>query len=155
GFLCRGGGVMLSRMPLVALENWEQQLRDALAANDLEQLRRLLDEQHPADIADIVERLDEDDQLVLFEQLPLQVSADVLSELGTHATRELVSNLELAHVGDLLDQLPRDEAVEILTEDLPDLQQELLAKMEPVEAASVRDLLQYPPQSAGRLMTER
>ncbi len=75
--------------------------------------------------------------------------------MGSESTRDLLTRLPVDHIGDLLDQLPMDDAVEILTEDVPELQDQLLAAMEKEDRAEVKRLLQYPPQSAGLIMTER
>jgi magnesium transporter len=136
-------------------EKLELEVRERLEAGDLDSLKNLLAEIPPADIADVLEVLDDEDTLCVFRLLSPEAAAEVLSETGSLATRELLMQLSPEEVGDLLDQMPTDDAVEILTADVPERQEELLAAMEPEDAAEVRDLLQYPPNSAGRLMTEK
>lgn len=137
------------------VERLEPQVRETLETGQLTSLRELLAEQHPADIADILERLDSEQQYQVFQLLEPEQAAEVLNEMGGETTRDLLTRLPVEDVGDLLDQLPMDDAVEILTEDVPELQEELLAAMEKEDAAEVQRLLQYPPESAGLLMTER
>ena len=137
------------------LERLEPQVREALEAGQLVSLGEVLAEQHPADIADVLERLDSDQQHQVFQLLAPELAAEVLDEIGSQTTRELLTRLSVEEVGDLLDQLPMDDAVEILTEDVPELQEEFLAAMEQEDAAEVQRLLQYPPQSAGLMMTEQ
>jgi magnesium transporter len=145
----------MSRASFTNLETLEQAVRDALEASELDQLRALLAAQHPADVADVIDRLDDDDQLHVFRLLGPAQAAEVLDETSAEATRDLLDRLPPDEAGDLLDRLPMDDVAEILSEDAPARQQDLLAAMEPDDAAEVRLLLQYPPQSAGRLMTER
>jgi magnesium transporter len=135
------------------VEALEQRVRNVLAANDLDGLRILLANRHPADIAEVIDRLDDQDKIRVFRQLSPRQAADVLGETSADATRELLEHLPADEAGDLLDQLPMDDVAEILTEDVPERQHELLTAMEPRDAAEVRSLLSYPPQSAGRLMT--
>lgn len=133
----------------------ENKIREGLEADSQESLRGLLALQHPADIADIIDRLDEGDQLRVFLLLTHEQAAEVLDETGVEATRELLSKLAPAEAGDILDLLPADDVAEMLGEDVPDRQQSLLAEMEPQDAADARTLLNYPPHTAGRLMTDR
>ncbi len=71
----------------------ENKIREGLDTDNQEGLRALLALQHPADIADIIDRLDEDDQLRVFRLLTHEQAAEVLDETGLDATRELCANL--------------------------------------------------------------
>lgn len=147
---------MTTSMPkVISLEALEQHVQDALEMDDLESIRELLNDQHAADIADIIDRLDEDDQIKVFRLLEPQQATEVLSETGFDATRELIQRLSPAEVGHLLDRMPNDDVAEILGEDVPDRQQALLAVMQPQEANKARLRLSYPSRSAGRIMTGR
>lgn len=137
------------------LEQLEAQIREKLDVSDEESLRGLLNAQHAEDVADILERLAEDERIQVFSLLSPEQAAWVLEAMGAHATHELIANLPSEQVSSLLDYLPVDDLVEILTEDVPDRQAELLALLEPDDAAGARDHLQYPPNSAGRLMQNR
>ncbi len=145
----------MNRPTLVTIDSLEQQVRKALRAGDLDALSALLGTRHPADIADVLDRLNDEDQLSAFRLLTPSQAADVLDETGLEATRDLIGRLSPDEAADLLDLLPADDAAEILDEDVPERQQSLLAAMQPDDAAQVRTLLRYPPQSAGRLMTEK
>ncbi|MFL5802994.1 MAG: magnesium transporter [Roseiflexaceae bacterium] len=137
------------------VEALERRVRQALDQHDLDAVRMLLTGRHPADVADVIDRLDDADQVLVFRLLAPEQAAGVLGETSADATRELLEQLPPAEAGDLLDRLPMDDVAEILAEDVPDRQHVLLAEMEPIDAAEVRSLLQYPPQTAGRLMTQK
>lgn len=144
----------MERTTVVNLEQVEHEVRRILASGDTERLRQLLAIQHPADVADIIDRLDAGEQCRVFELFTVKQAADVLHESGTETTRQLLDCLSVAEIGDVLNEMPMDEVARVLTRGVPERQEELLAAMEPPDAAEVRDLLQYPPESAGRLMTE-
>ena len=139
--------------------NWidalEQHIRRALDEDDLAGVHAILADRHPADVADVIDRLDDEDKMRVFRLLAPAQAAEVLGETSSDATAELLEQLPPAEAGDLLDRLPMDDVAEILTEDVPERQLALLAEMEPSDAAEVRSLLQYPPQSAGRLMIDK
>jgi magnesium transporter len=137
------------------LEILEPQVRDAIEADNLESIRDLLNDQHSADLADVLERLDHDTLYRVFQLLTPDLQAEVLTDISSEDARELLLRLPTEVVGDLLDDLPMDEVAIILTDDVPERQEELLAAMEPEDAAEVSRILQYPPQSAGAMMTER
>lgn len=134
------------------IETLELQVREALELQNLEAVRALLRDRHPADVADVIDRLDDDLQLQVFQLLEPDQAADVLGETSADATRELLEQLPAEQAVELLERMPVDDVAEILSEDVPERQQDLLAEMEPLDAAEVRALLQYPPQTAGRLM---
>lgn len=141
-------------MTTLDLELLERQVRELLERDDREELRGLLAAQHPTDVADVIDRLDDEDQLRIFRLLAPDQAAEVLDETSVESTRELILHMPAEEASDLLELLPTDEAAAILSEDVPERQAALLEAMEPGDAAEVRTLLSYPPQSAGRLMNE-
>ncbi|ABU58600.1 magnesium transporter [Roseiflexus castenholzii] len=137
------------------LDLLEQQVRAALETEDITTLRELVARIYPPDLADIIERLDDEDQQRVFSLLELSQAADVLDEASIDTARELIGQMPVEQAADILEELDSDDAAAILTEDVPERQNELLAAMAPEEAADVRELLRYPPQSAGRLLNDR
>lgn len=110
---------------------------------------------HPADLAELLDDLPRDDRITLFEALPVEQGAAVLSELKGETLRLILHSASPAKLGPMLDRLPADE-VTFLLEHLTQRQREsILARMSPRDAAEVQRLLRYPPRTAGRLMTEK
>jgi magnesium transporter len=121
--------------------------------NKLDQLRQLLIEVHPADIADLMDQLPAETAVTIFNLLELDIASEVLDETGSLVRQELVAKVDDETLADLLEELPMDDAAEFL-EDLPeDVSGRLLELMEPEEAEEVRELLAYEEETAGRLMT--
>jgi magnesium transporter len=140
---------------IITYEDLEKQVRSALKANTLEALRGRLAKEHPANIAAVLDRLNHRQRHQAFALLLPGQAAKVLDELSTQATQQLLDTMPVDRIGALLNLMPMDEAAEILIEDVPGRKEELLAAMLPGEAAEVRRLMQYPPKSAGHMMTER
>ncbi len=131
----------------------KEQILALVQENRLSELRELLDNFHPADIADLLEDLPSPEAVIVFSKLPIEVASEVLDETGSLVRQELVEQVDDEKLADLLDELPMDDAAEFL-EDLPDeVSDRLLELMEPEEAQEVRELLSYEEESAGRLMT--
>ena len=119
----------------------------------LDSLRDLLVDIHPADIADIMDELSAEDALTIFSLLPDETASEVLDETGSLVRQELVEQVDDERLADLLDELPMDDAAEFL-EDLPEpVAGRLLDLMEDDEAEDVRELLSYEEETAGRLMS--
>ncbi|HVE91270.1 MAG TPA: magnesium transporter [Actinomycetota bacterium] len=123
--------------------------------DDPRTLRDLAEAARPADVADVFNRLETDERCAVFRALTPEFASDVLAEVSPDVTRDLLESLSPAEAGHLLDLMPMDDVAEILTEDVPEMQQQLLQVMRAPDAAEVRDLLAYPPKSAGRIMTEK
>lgn len=137
-----------------SLQATREQVELLLAANQLDALRALLQAQHPADIADLMEGIgDEDQRVAVFRLLESGVAAEVLDETSAELTRDIVEAVPTAEIADLLEALPEDDAVEILSELKEDQAEAILALMEPEEAADVNVLLAFPEDTAGRLMS--
>ena len=131
------------------------QINDFLAREDLTSLQAYLIEQHPADIADALELLDDEQRVVIFDLLQIDVAAEVLDETLTEITRKLTDALPDEKIADLLDEMPMDDAAEVLSELQVGRAEDLIGLMEPEEAAQVQNLLSFPDDSAGRLMTTK
>jgi magnesium transporter len=133
----------------------EEQVRSVLQ-NQLDiPINQILDQAHPADIADVLERLPTTQKRELFLYLETDRGAKVLHELGREATRQLfreMSDMDIAHY---LNAMPMDEVADILSHVVPHRREALLAAMHPTDSREVRDLIGYPLDSAGRLMTEK
>lgn len=145
---------MASRQNSV-LQEMQERVESLLDARDLTTLLAYLKEQHPADIADMLEFLDEPQRVEIFQLLQADVAAEVLDETLTEITRQLVEAMPGYQVADLLEALPTDDAAEVLSELDERLADQLLDLMEPREAAEVEALLAYPEDTAGRLMSTR
>lgn len=139
----------------IPLEALEQEIRSALEADNKESLQASVRVIHPPDLADILERLDAASALKVFRAVPVKAEIEVLHELGTAATSKLFSQLSNEEIASLLNRMPMDNVADVLTRDVPERKEELLNIITASHATQVRDIMQYPPQSAGHLMTEK
>src|SRR5450755_513205 len=102
---------------------------------------------HPADLAELLDDLPREDRITLFEALPPEQGAAVLSELKGETLRLILHRTSPKKLGAELDRLPADE-VTFLLEHLTQRQREtILQRMSPRDAAEVERLLRYPART--------
>ncbi len=108
----------------------------------------------PADIAEALSQLSEEQAVELVHRLYLRrAAAETLGEMEPEDSAELLAKLDREEAIKILSRMDPDDAVDLLDE-LPDtVQQELLARLGRKEAEVLTDLLAYPPDSAGGLMS--
>ncbi|SLN22740.1 magnesium transporter [Pseudooctadecabacter jejudonensis] len=132
--------------------NLVAQVVDAVAAGDKSQLDALLDPLHPADIADLLEQIDERGRASLLALWKGGMDGDILSELGDDLREEVIDALGPRELAEAIRDLESDDVVD-LVEDLGDDQQEqVLDALGDVDRMAVEKALAYPEESAGRLM---
>jgi magnesium transporter len=108
---------------------------------------------HPSDLADIMEDLDRNTQLALFKELDEEKAADVLEEMETEAQVNLLEGLSIEKAADVLEKMPADEVADILDDLEKERAEELLEEMEETASDEVRELMEYPDNSVGSLMS--
>jgi magnesium transporter len=108
---------------------------------------------HPSDLADILEDLGRKSSTSLFSALDEEKAADVLEEMEPQTQIHIIESLPVDKVADLLEKMPADEAADILDEIEDDKVELLLREMDSESSQEIRELLEYPDNSAGGLMT--
>jgi magnesium transporter len=77
-------------------------------------LKENIHEIHPVDLADILEELDQDQRLVLFDQLDAEHASDTLEEVEPRVQRELINSMRKERVAELLNDMSPAQAADIL-----------------------------------------
>ncbi len=108
---------------------------------------------HPSDLADILEELGKKSSMSVFTALDEEKAADVLEELEPHVQIHIVENLPIDKAADVLEKMPADEAADILDELEDEKAELLLNEMDTESSQEVRELLEYPDNRVGSLMT--
>lgn len=108
---------------------------------------------HPSDLADIIEDLDKNTRIAVFASLDEEQAADVLEELEPGMQKIMLENMALEKAADLLEKMPADEVADILDELNKEQAEALLGEMESEASDEVRELMEYPENSVGSVMT--
>ena len=125
---------------------------DASDAGDGDKLRSLLEDLHPADVADLMGFLTAEHRAVVVLWLPPELLADTLPELDDGIREEVLERVPHLILAEALQELDSDDAAAVV-EDLEDDQRErVLAAMPDVDRAAIESSLGYAEDSAGRMM---
>jgi magnesium transporter len=108
---------------------------------------------HPSDLADIIEDLGKKTSAEVFSSLDEERAADVMEELETDAQVHLIENLPVEKVADVLEKMPADEVADILDALEEEKAELLLNEMESDSSEEVRELLEYPQNTVGSIMS--
>ena len=128
------------------------QVQLALAAGDADRLAELFDPLHPADVADLVEQLDDGRRRELLVLAGHLIDGEVLSEIDEDIREGVIEFLPDKQLADAVRELESDDVVDIL-EDLGEPQQEvILDALDSGDRIAVEQSLSFPEDSAGRLM---
>ncbi len=115
---------------------------------------KTLDDMHPADIADIIERLDPRLRGQVFAQLDDEQRAGAMAEFDDDAmAAELMGNMNETEASRMLSEMDPDDAAELVSELDYDKAEKLLRLMGVQEQRAIRQLLGYREDTAGRIMT--
>src|SRR5690348_12910269 len=124
-----------------------------IEARDFAALREVFREWAPADVAEVILDLPEDEQVIIFRVLPHDLAADVFEYLDVDAQQTLLRAMAHEQVVAILNEMAPDDRTALL-EELPGAAaRQLIRSLTPEERHVATALLGYPEDSVGRLMT--
>ncbi len=131
-------------------------VRHALEAGEGERLREIFYEMHPADVAEVLNDLEEEEAVAAYKFLDEEVAAETLLLLEDDIREKILEGLSSKEIAEqLIDNLQSDDAADVLSELSDEQQDEVLSHVEDVDQASdIVDLLNYDEDSAGGVMAK-
>jgi magnesium transporter len=130
-----------------------EELRAAVAVGDAPLARRLAARLLEDDALLLLEDLDRSELSRLFDILGDEALADVVALLDERDAADVLERMSVGQAADILEEIDPDDATDIIGEVEPEFHDDILVAMEPEEAAELRELMAYPPDSAGGIMT--
>jgi CBS domain-containing protein len=112
-----------------------------------------LAELHPADLATIIDQLAPKDRVGVLAALDDEAAADVFEEMEPETQVDVLEDLEPARAADILEEMSPDDAADLVQDLSDESREEILALMEHDEARELGELLAYPEDTAGGMMT--
>lgn len=113
---------------------------------------KLLEDMHPADLADIVEHLGHEDRTAIITAVDTETAAEMLSEVDPDIQTSIIESLQADKAADILEEMEPSEAADVLNELEEEQSEQILDEMEPEEKEEVEELLEFGENTAGGLM---
>lgn len=131
-----------------------EDIHEIVRYNEVEKARTLLEDLHPADIAELFQELELEESEYLINLLDGDTAADVLMEMDEDDRKEYLSNLPKETIAkQFLEHLDSDDAVDLIQELDEKDREEVISHIDDVEqAGDIIDLLKYDDDTAGGLM---
>ena len=108
---------------------------------------------HPADLADILEELDEGSRKQLFESLDEDLAADTFEEMEDDVKGSIIKDLSETKTAELLENMGNDEIADLLEELEGEDREKVLVNLEQDDAEEVKELLKYEEETTGSIMS--
>ena len=116
-------------------------------------LRDVLSTMNPSDIAEVFEKMEPNTLPLLFRLLPKELAADTFVEMDSENQELLIRGFSDSELREVLDELYVDDAVDIVEEMPANVVQRILSAAAPDMRKDINNLLRYPEDSAGSIMT--
>ena len=116
-------------------------------------IKEILETMNPADIASAFEEMDESRLPVLFRLIPKETAAETFVEMESDRQELLIRGFSDSELREVLDELYVDDAVDIVEEMPANVVKRILAQADPDLRKDINEILRYPENSAGSIMT--
>jgi magnesium transporter len=106
-----------------------------------------------ADIAEVFEELSKEKAVQIFRMLPKSIAADVFSYIDADEQQVIIEALTDSEIGEIINSLFADDAVDFIEEMPANVVKRVLQNVNPEKRRVINQLLRYPEDSAGSIMT--
>ncbi len=131
----------------------EDDLDQLLEEKKYQELREKINTLNEADIADYMQRLPDEQMLLVFRMLHKDLAADAFACLPVEEQQVLIDDFTDVELGDVLEDLHVDDVVDMLEELPAGVVRRVLKNTRPEQRSQINRFLQYPENSAGSIMT--
>lgn len=133
-------------------KDYLQLFTELLREGVLEQVEQQLEDMHPAEIAHLLESLPADLREIVWEQVPPEAEGEILTNLNEEVLATVIKGMDPNQLVAATEDLETDDLADILPEIPKDVAQELLLTMEQRDRERLHAVLSYDEDSAGGLM---
>lgn len=132
-----------------------EQIESLIQQGSEQELYDLLNDVHYADVAEIMEELDDHEAAYIFNLLDSEKTSEILMELDEEVREKILRNLSPKEIAEEINELSTDDAADIISELPQEKKEQVISELEDVEhAKDIVDLLRYDDDTAGGLMAK-
>ena len=134
-------------------EIWLEKAKELLRDKKYAQIRTIMQEERAADIAEVLQDLPQDIFLIFYRILPKELAAEVFVEMESSRQAFLINAFTDYELRQVLNELYLDDAVDVIEELPANVVKRVLKNASLDDRKTINELLQYPSDSAGSIMT--
>lgn len=117
------------------------------------ELKTIMSQMNPADVANIIESADGRDVIALFRLLPKELATEAFAYIDSEQQEQLILAFTDRELKEVIDELFLDDTVDLIEEMPANIVNRILKNTDPRTRAQINELLAYPDDSAGSIMT--
>ncbi len=130
-----------------------EEVREMLTHKEFNKLKQLLAEMNSADISNILDELEKEEAIKLFRILSKEQAGETFSYMETDMRQKLIQDLTDSELRNVLDELFMDDTVDLIEEMPSNVVTRILRTVNKNDRKVINELLKYPEDSAGSIMT--
>ena len=135
------------------MQEFNEKVLELLEERKFPQLGALLKEMNPADVAELFEELPRENMALVFRLLPKELAADAFAYMTPDEQTVLIEKFSDKELHDVISELYLDDAVDMIEEMPANLVRRILRHVDEETRRSINQILNYPKDSAGSIMT--
>ena len=139
-------------MPQADLNILLDDIRKMIEEKAYQDVDRFLVDLHPADLADILEHLEDDERLNVFKLFTTEIAGEVLIQVSSPIRENLTNELDDQAITNILNELNSDDATDIFSCLSRDRAQRIIRLVQPEVSEELRKLVAYEEDTAGGIM---
>lgn len=126
---------------------------ELLSEGNFKELKKLLNESNESDVAECLDELSKEDLAVVFRLLKKDEAVDIFSYMSSDTQEKLIETLSDQEVATIVSKLYIDDAADLIDELPANLVSKVLQNASPTKRKAINEILKYPEDSAGSIMT--
>ncbi|TGJ99187.1 magnesium transporter [Leptospira semungkisensis] len=132
---------------------WMGSFSEKVENKDREYLKAFTSSNHPADIAEVLERLDVEEAFYVFKLCDSEMQSQILVEFDEDLQADLISRLNMQEISPIVENLEPDDVTNLISEVSKEKAEEILNSLDREDSSQIRKQLNFREYTAGRLMT--